>query len=331
MLAPETEVTEDDFERAEEQASQAIGSYLVRHLGYDWTADGNIRRQLPPRADTFLTDADMDAILHNGDPQEALNDYIDMEVALPLKERFANETFQKDYRTAFVQLPSGLQDHLVQSAKDLSGEQLPLRKLSTRFMDSSGLMLATDEIRNRLLFQPTKLSIQLTDKLARPSRCKDFLLDIASQQGIGDIVEKSFRQYEWRGSRHHLPNEGLPYVDAYSKLIRMRKPRIAIQSKTEFHYALALADKMEQPVPKNNVAVFSVHGNLAAFDPASARGCQIALPESIILPIGDVVSIDASPLLGVRVVKEPAIAFMDVSAGEWKQAQQRSTKATLPR
>lgn len=312
----------EDFQKAEERTAENICTYLVQHYGYEWTSDGGIRHQLQPRAGTILSDADMDRILQDANPKEALNDYIDVEVALPAKERFVNQTFPKDYQSAFAHLPMDAQELLVRQAKEADGEALPLQKLASRFIDYVNLELATDDIRNRMLFQPVKLSVHLKDNLVRPLHCKNFLMELANQQELGGIAEKAFRQYEWRGSRQHLPQDALPYIDAYSKLIRMRHPEISIRSQTEFHYALAFANHLETPMPKEKMGIFSIHGDFTASDRTAGISCHLSLPKGCILPIEQVISLSAQNLPEARHVQNPAIAFMEMSRREWKRSMQ---------
>ena len=309
----------EDFQKAEERTAETICTYLVQHHGYEWTSDGGIRHQLQPRADTFLSDADMDRILQDANPKEALNDYIDVEVALPAKERFVNQTFPKDYQSAFAHLPMDAQELLVRQAKEADGEALPLQKLASRFIDYVNLELATDDIRNRMLFQPVKLSVHLSSELVRPLKCKTFLMELAAQQELDGIVEKAFRQYEWRGSRQHLPQEALPYVDAYSKLSRMRHPKISLQARTEFHYALACAHQMEEPLSKDKMTIFSIQGDFCATDHTSRQASHLPFPKGCILPVEDVVSLSAKTLPHAPNVQPQAIAFMTMKRKEWKR------------
>ena len=312
----------EDFHKAEEHTAETICTYLVQHHGYEWTSDGGIRHQLQPHTGTILSDTDMDRILQDANPKEALNDYIDVELALPAKERFINRIFPSDYQKAFAQLPVDMQGLLVRQAKSEKGEDLPLHKLASRFIDYVNLELSTNDIRNRLLFQPTKLSVNLANNLVRPSHCKPFLMELAMQQELDGVVEKAFRQYEWRGSRQHLPQETLPYIDAYSKLIRMRHPEISIQTQTEFHYALAFASQMETPPSKDKVEIFSIHGDLLASDKTAGISCHLPLPKGCILPMEQVVSLSAQPLPDARHIQNPAIAFMEMNRREWKRSMQ---------
>ena len=319
MQAPYEIDTIEDFQKAEEQTAETICTYLVQHLGYEWASDGGIRHQLQPGADTYLSDTDMDGILQDPNPKEALRDYIDVEVALPAKERFIGKTFLKDYQKAFAELPLDVQVLMIQQAKKADGETLPLKKLAARFIDYVNLDLATDDIRNRILFQPARLSVHLSSEIVLPLKCKSFLMELAAQQELDGVVGKAFRQYEWRGSRQHLPQEALPYVEAYFKLIRMRHPQISLQARTEFHYALALAHQMEETLQKDRMAIFSIQGDFCAADQSARQAFHLPLPKGCILPVGDVVSLSANPLPQAPNAQPQAIAFMTIQRTEWKR------------